>query len=65
MTGCNKTFPCVVLIERLQMLEHEGGMSILKEYVHPYRAAKSTAAVQRYEMPTGCRWIGEFVSNWF
>src|SRR5699024_11733029 len=33
-------FNCVVLLERLRELGYDGGMSILKAYVHPYRPAK-------------------------
>ncbi|MCI6151083.1 MAG: IS21 family transposase, partial [Flintibacter sp.] len=45
-------FNCVVLLERLRALGYDGGMSILKEYVHPYRPAKSAPAVRRYETPS-------------
>ena len=46
-------FNCVVLLERLRELGYDGGMSILKAYVHPYRPAKATPAVRRYETPSG------------
>ena len=46
-------FNCEVLLERLQELGYDGGKSILKEYVHPYRPARSAPAVQRYESPNG------------
>ena len=46
-------FNCVVLMERLREAGYDGGMSILKEYVHPYRPAKSAPAVRRYETPSG------------
>lgn len=46
-------FNCVVLMERLREVGYDGGMSILKEYVHPYRPAKSAPAVRRYETPSG------------
>ncbi len=46
-------FNCVVLMERLRAMGYDGGMSILKEYVHPYRPAKSAPAVRRYETPSG------------
>ena len=46
-------FNCVVLMERLREAGYDGGMSILKEYVHPYRPAKSAPAVCRYETPRG------------
>lgn len=45
-------FNCVVLLERLRALGYDGGMSILKEYVHPYRPARSSPAVRRYETPS-------------
>ena len=46
-------FNCVVLMERLRAQGYDGGMSILKEYVHPYRPARSAPAVRRYETPSG------------
>lgn len=46
-------FNCEVLLERLQALGYDGGKSILKNYVHPYRPARSAPAVQRYETPNG------------
>ena len=46
-------FNCEVLLERLQELGYDGGKSILKDYVHPYRPARSAPAVQRYETPNG------------
>ena len=46
-------FNCVVLLERLQRAGYSGGISILKEYVHPYRPAKALPAVRRYEIPAG------------
>ena len=46
-------FNCVVLLERLRALGYDGGMSILKEYVHPYRPAKSEPAVRSYETTSG------------
>lgn len=46
-------FNCVVLLERLRELGYDGGMSILKAYVHPYRPAKAAPAVRRYETPSG------------
>ena len=41
-----------VVLERLRTLGCDGEMSILKEYVHPYRPAKSAPAVRRYETPS-------------
>ena len=46
-------FNCVVLLERLQEKGYEGGITILKEYVHQYRPAKSYPAVRRYETLPG------------
>ncbi|MVB12733.1 Integrase core domain protein [Caprobacter fermentans] len=46
-------FNCVVLLERLQAAGYDGGITILKEYVHPYRPAKALPAVRRYETPAG------------
>ena len=46
-------FNCVVLLERLRSAGYSGGISILKEYVHPYRPAKVLPAVRRYETPAG------------
>jgi transposase len=44
---------CEVLFERLQKLGYTGGISILKEYVHPLRpAVAGHAPVQRYETRT-------------
>lgn len=42
-----------VLLERLHELRYDGGKSILKDYVQPYRPAKSSPAVRRYETPNG------------
>ena len=46
-------FNCVVLLERLRELGYDGGMSIVKAYVHPHRPAKAAPAVRRYETPSG------------
>lgn len=46
-------FNCEVLLERLRELGYDGGKSILKDYVQPYRPAKSAPAVRRYETPNG------------
>lgn len=56
---------CEVIFERLQKLGYTGGISILKEYVHPLRpAVAGQAPVQRYETKPGEQmqfdW-GEFV----
>ena len=46
-------FNCVVMLERLQEKGYDGGITILKEYVHPHRPPKCSPAVRRYETPTG------------
>lgn len=46
-------FNCVVMLERLQKIGYTGGITILKEYVHCYRPAKSAPAVRRYETLPG------------
>lgn len=46
-------FNCVVLLERLQAAGYDGGITVLKEYVHPCRPAKALPAVRRYETPAG------------
>ena|SRR5699024_7965443 len=58
-------FNCVVLLERLRELGYDGGMSILKAYVHPYQPRqhlpygdmKRPAASKR-------RWTGASVNIW-
>ena len=44
---------CVVLLEKLQAIGYDGSLSILKEYVHPFRPARSAPAVRQYETPNG------------
>lgn len=56
---------CEVMLQRLQQMGYQGGISILKEYVHPLRpAVAGSAPVQRYETKPGEQlqfdW-GEFV----
>ena len=46
-------FNCVALLERLRDAGYSGGITILKEYVHPYRPARALPAVRRYETPAG------------
>jgi len=46
-------FNCVVMFERLQEKGYDGGITILKEYVHPHRPPKSSPAVRRYETIPG------------
>ena len=58
-------YNCEVMLTRLRELGYQGGRSILKEYVHPYRPAPAgKRPVIRYETPPGQQmqfdW-GEFV----
>lgn len=46
-------FNCVVLQERLREAGYTGGITMLKEYVHPFRPARALPAVRRYETPPG------------
>ena len=46
-------FNCVVILEHLQAAGYDGGISILKEYVHPRRPPKAAPAVRRYETENG------------
>lgn len=46
-------FNCVVLLERIEAMGYDGSLTILKDYVHPFRPAKSAPAVQRYETEPG------------
>jgi transposase len=46
-------FNCVVLLERLQAAGYDGGISIIKDYVHQFRPAKKLPAVQRFETLSG------------
>jgi len=46
-------FNCVVLWERLKDAGYDGGITILKEYVHPFRPAKALPAARRFETPNG------------
>ncbi len=46
-------FNYVVLYERISRKGYSGGITILKEYVKPFRPAKSAPAVQRYETLPG------------
>ena len=41
-------FNCVVLMERIWIKGYNGSMTILKDYVQPFRPAKTASAVQRY-----------------
>ena len=46
-------FNCVVIMERITEKGYDGGISILKDYVKPFRPAKKSPAVQRYETTPG------------
>lgn len=46
-------YNCVVLLERIQALGYGGSLTILKDYIHPFRPASSAPAVQRYETAPG------------
>jgi transposase len=44
---------CVVILRELRQPGYPGGISILKEYVHPFRALRQPEAVMRYETKPG------------
>ncbi len=46
-------YNCVVLLERLREAGYDGGISVLKDYVHPFRPPKKLPAVRRYETAPG------------
>ena len=46
-------FNCVVIHERLQDKGYTGGITIIQDYVKPFRPAKSAPAVRRYETLPG------------
>ena len=46
-------FNCQVILERIQEKGYDGGITILKDYVKPYRPPKSLPAVPRYETLPG------------
>lgn len=46
-------FNCVVILDQLQAAGYDGGISIIKEYVHPRRPPKAAPAVRRYETEDG------------
>ena len=49
----NGIFNCVVLLERLREAGYDGGISIIKDYVHQYRPPQNIPAVQRFETLSG------------
>lgn len=46
-------FNCAVLLQRIQAMGYDGSMTILKDYVQPFRPAKTSPAVRRYETLPG------------
>ena len=46
-------FNCIVLLDRLREAGYDGGITILKEYIHPFRPAKALPAIRRFETPSG------------
>ncbi len=46
-------FNCVVILQKLQSDGYAGGITILKDYIHQFRPAKSSPAVKRYETLPG------------
>ncbi len=46
-------FNCVVIMERISELGYDGKISILKDYVSPFRPAKQIPATLRYETRPG------------
>jgi len=49
----NGIYNCVVIMERLQAMGYTGGITIIKDYVKPYRPARNLPAVRRYETLPG------------
>lgn len=49
----DKVFNCVKLLEEIQMKGYEGGITILKEFVKPYRASLRQTHTRRYETDPG------------
>jgi transposase len=49
----NGIFNCIVILEKLQDIGYTGGITIIKDYVKPFRPARSTPAVRRYETLPG------------
>ena len=44
---------CLVIKREIQRLGYTGGITILKDFVHPFRALKQPEAVMRYETKPG------------
>lgn len=49
----NGIFNCVVIFERLKEKGYTGGITIIKDYVKPFRPARHIPAVRRYETLPG------------
>lgn len=49
----NGVFNCVAIMEHISELGYEGKISILKDYVRPFRQLKQIPAVRRYETEPG------------
>lgn len=49
----NGVFNCEVIHEKIRALGYSGGITILKDFVKPYRPPKSLPAVPRYETMPG------------
>jgi len=49
----NGIFNCVVILERLKDMGYTGGITIIKDYVNPFRPARNAPAVRRYETLPG------------
>ena len=45
----NCVYNCVVILECFQKLGYDGKITILKDYVRPFRPAKRGRSVRRYE----------------
>ena len=46
-------YNCIVLLDRIKGAGYDGGISILKDYIHPFRPPKKLPAVRRYETEPG------------
>lgn len=63
------TYNCVILLERLQKMGYDGGLSILREYTNRIRKKVLTEAVRRFETEPGLQaqvdWVelGKFILN--
>ena len=44
---------CSVIFERLQEKGYDGGITIIKDYIKPFRPLNTRKAVERYETPPG------------